>query len=104
MVSASRRFFPLMRRLIEIFICTCLSWSAGAGTRFASACIRSISRTMAIFTTFTTTKLRHSLAGSLVFSAAWMASFSVLEIEYMAHNDLREHRVRGELRGYDRER
>jgi hypothetical protein len=42
------------------------------------------------------------LASSLVFSAAWMASFSVLEIEYMAHNELREHRVRGGLRGYGR--
>jgi hypothetical protein len=42
------------------------------------------------------------LEASLVFSAAWMASFSVLEIEYMAHNDLREHRVRGGLRGYGR--
>jgi hypothetical protein len=46
----------------------------------------------------------HSLEASLAFSAAWMASFSVLEIEYMAHNDLREHRVRGGLRRYGRAR
>jgi hypothetical protein len=70
--------------------------------RAVSEFIRSILRITAIFMTCTTTKVRHSLEASLVFSAARMASFSVLEIEYMAHNDLREHRVRGEPKGYGR--
>src|SRR6266478_5941081 len=49
---------------------------------------------MAIFMTCTTTRRRLSLASSLVFSAAWMASFSVSVTECMGHNHEREHKKR----------
>jgi len=38
-----------MRKFIEIFICTCLSWSMGAGIKVRVGLYSIILRTMAIF-------------------------------------------------------
>jgi len=48
-------FFSADAQVYRDFIYICLSWSTGAGTKFASACIQSISRTMAIFAKCTAT-------------------------------------------------
>src|ERR1700704_2962545 len=53
---------------------------------------------MAIIMTCTTTRRRHSLAGSLVFSAAWMASFLVSVTEWRNHG--RDHKTGGGYSGY----